>query len=120
MDFLQLEGKRILIFGVANRKSVAAHVAKTLRAAGAECVLLSKATRFARGRNRCSATAVFVCDVEVPDQIARLRQDIAARFDRFDGLVHSIAFADYSEGIKPFHETPRKPSSRRWTSRAIR
>ncbi len=36
MDFLQLEGKRILIFGVANRKSVAAHVAKTLRAAGAE------------------------------------------------------------------------------------
>lgn len=109
MDFLQLEGKRILIFGVANRKSVAAHVAKTLRAAGAECVFVVQSDEIRQGQKPLFGDgAVFVCDVEVPDQIARLRQDIAARFDRFDGVVHSIAFADYSEGIKPFHETPKK------------
>ena len=109
MDFLQLEGKRILIFGVANRKSVAAHVAKTLRTAGAECVFVVQSDEIRTGQKSLFGdAAVFVCDVEVPDQIARLRQDIAARFDRFDGVVHSIAFADYSEGIKPFHETPKK------------
>ena len=108
---LQLEGKRILIFGVANRKSVAAHVAKTLRAAGAECVFVVQSDEIRQGQRPLFGDgAVFVCDVEVPDQIARLRQDIAARFDRFDGLVHSIAFADYS-GTAVSRDP--KPSSRR-------
>ena len=35
MDFLKLKGKRILLFGVANRKSVAWHIAKTLNEVGA-------------------------------------------------------------------------------------
>ena len=38
MDFLQLAGKSILIFGVANRKSVAWHVGRVLAEAGAKCV----------------------------------------------------------------------------------
>ena len=50
----------------------------------------------------------YVCDVEHEDQIARLREELAQRGEKFHGLVHSIAFADYSEGVKPFHETPKK------------
>ena len=38
MDFLQLTGKSILIFGVANRKSVAWHIGRVLAEAGAKCV----------------------------------------------------------------------------------
>ena len=38
MDFLQLTGKSILIFGVANRKSVAWHIGRVLSEAGAKCV----------------------------------------------------------------------------------
>ena len=38
MDFLQLSGKKILIFGVANRKSVAYHISRIVTEAGAECV----------------------------------------------------------------------------------
>ena len=38
MDFLQLEDKTIVIFGVANRKSVAYHIGKTITAAGAKPV----------------------------------------------------------------------------------
>ena len=38
MDFLQLAGKRILIFGVANRKSVAYQTSRVLAEAGASCV----------------------------------------------------------------------------------
>lgn len=109
MDFLQLEGKRILIFGVANRKSVAWHIAKTLTDVGAECVYVvqNEATRESQKRLLGDAD-VYICDVEQPEQIAQLRTDLAAKYDSFHGLVHSIAFADYSEGMKPFHETPRK------------
>jgi enoyl-[acyl-carrier protein] reductase I len=49
-----------------------------------------------------------VCDVEFEDQIQRLRDELAGRGVKFHGLVHSIAAAEYSEGLKPFHETPKK------------
>jgi enoyl-[acyl-carrier protein] reductase I len=109
MDFLQLEGKRILILGVANRKSVAWHIAKTLTDVGAECVYVVQNETVRESQSRLLGEAdVYVCDVEQADQITRLRTDLAAKYDSFHGLVHSIAFADYSEGMKPFHETPRK------------
>lgn len=109
MDFLQLEGKRILLFGVANRKSVAWHIAKTLTEVGAECVYVVQNEEIRESQKRLIGEAdVHVCDVEQPDQISRLRDDLAAKYDCLHGLVHSIAFADYSDGMKPFHETPRK------------
>ncbi len=109
MDFLQLEGKRILLFGVANRKSVAWHIAKTLTEVGAECVYVVQNEAVREAQTRLLGQAdVHVCDVEKPDEITRLSDELAARYDRFHGLVHSIAFADYSDGMKPFHETPRK------------
>ncbi len=109
MDFLQLEGKRILLFGVANRKSVAWHIAETLAEVGAECVYVVQNESLRQAQAKLFGEAdVHVCDVEKPEEITRLRQELARRYDRFHGLVHSIAFADYSEGMKPFHETPRK------------
>ena len=38
MNFLQLTGKSVLIFGVANRKSVAWHISRVLCEAGTRCV----------------------------------------------------------------------------------
>ncbi len=121
MDFLKLEGKRVLLFGVANRKSVAWHIAKTLTDVGAECVYVVQSDEVRQAQTRLFGDAdVFVCDVEQPEQIARLRDEIGAKYDAFHGLVHSIAYADYSEGMKPFHETPKRPSFRRSTFPAIR
>jgi enoyl-[acyl-carrier protein] reductase I len=109
MDFLQLADKRILIFGVANRKSVAYHVGRILTEADAECVFVVQNEEIRGSVSKLLGDApIYVCDLEHEDQIARLRDEIAGRYDRFDGLVHSIAFADYSEGMKPFHETPKK------------
>jgi len=109
MDFLRLEGKRILIFGVANRKSVAWHIAKTLTEVGAECVYVVQNETVRDSQQRLLGEAdVHICDVEQADQITQLRENLAARYDCFHGLVHSLAFADYSDGMKPFHETPRK------------
>jgi enoyl-[acyl-carrier protein] reductase I len=109
MDFLQLTGKSILIFGVANRKSVAWHVGRVLGEAGATCVYVVQNDDVrANVAKLLDDEEVYVCDVQHDDQIARLRDELARRGPKFHGLVHSIAFADYSEGIKPFHETPRK------------
>ena len=108
-DFLQLSGKRMLIFGVANRKSVAYHVGRVLAEAGAECVFVvqNQAIRDAVAKLFPGAE-IYTCDVEDESQIERLRAEIASRYDRFHGLVHSLAYADYSQGLRPFHETDKK------------
>jgi enoyl-[acyl-carrier protein] reductase I len=109
MDFLQLAGKKTVIFGVANRKSVAYHVGRLLGEAGAQCIYVVQNEAVRSGAAHLLGDAeTYVCDVEREDQIARLRQDIAEKHDRIDGLVHSLAFADYSAGLKPFHETPKR------------
>ena len=109
MDFLQLNGKRILIFGVANRKSVAWHVARCVREAGAECTFVVQNEALRESVAKLVGDApIYVCDVERQADIDRLQQELTAAGQRFDGLLHSIAFADYSQGIKPFHETPRE------------
>ena len=109
IDFLQLAGKTILVFGVANRKSVAYHIGELLRAAGAMVVYIvrNEARRQSVAKLLGDGAEVFVCDVEYQDQIDRTAEQIVASHPRIDGLVHSIAFADYGEGAKPFHETSR-------------
>jgi enoyl-[acyl-carrier protein] reductase I len=110
MNFLQLEGKSVLVFGVANRKSVAWHVAELLRTCGANVtyVVRSEARRqeVARLLGGEPLPPIHVCDVEFPDQIARLGEEIA-HLGPFDGLLHSIAFADYGGEVLPFHQTSK-------------
>ena len=109
MDFLQLAGKRILIFGVANRRSVAYHVSRVLTEAGAVCVYAVQNDEIRQGASKLLGDAeIYLCDVEHESQIAQLRADVGARHDRLHGLVHSIAFAEYAEGVRPFHETRKE------------
>jgi enoyl-[acyl-carrier protein] reductase I len=106
MQFLSVAGKSFLIFGVANRKSVAWHVGRTLQESGADVVYVVRSEeRKQQLAPLLPGSEIFVCDVEFEEQIARVRDEIAATGKRFHGLLHSIAFADYSGGIKPFHET---------------
>jgi len=109
MDFLQLSNKSILIFGVANRKSVAWHIGRVLTEAGARCVYVVQNETVRQNVSKLlGGEEIYLCDVEREDEIARLRDELAARGEKFHGLVHSIAFADYSDGPKPFHETSKK------------
>lgn len=109
MDFLQLADKRFLIFGVANKKSVAYAVSKMLIEEGSECVFVVQNQAILERVSKLFPDAsIFTCNVENEQEIQTLHEQIAAKFDSFDGLLHSIAFADYSEGMKPFHETPKK------------
>ena len=109
MNFLQLDSKTVLVFGVANKKSVAYHVAKTLEENGAEVVYVVRSEDRKKSLEKLLADrTVFVCDVEFEDQIESLRQQVSEKYPQIDGLVHSIAFADYEGGMKPFHETGKK------------
>ena len=109
MSFLNLENKNILVLGVANKKSVAWHIAKTLEEEGAKVLYSVRSEDRKNSLNKLLAgKPVFICDVEKPDDIERLKNEIGKEYKTLHGLVHSIAFANYSEGWKPFHETARK------------
>lgn len=122
-DFLQLAGKTVLVTGVANKKSVAWHIAKMLTEADCRVVyaVRSEARQQQVQKLAGAGQTVLVCDVEFDDQIERLAAEVAADCERtgqpLAGLVHSIAFADYegadpSAGPLPFHETTRKQFAR--------
>lgn len=108
-DFLQLAGKTFVVFGVANRKSVAWAVARSLEEQGARVVYSVRSEARKQSLEALLAgKPVFVCDVEEEGAPERLAAAIAAAGHApLHGLVHSIAFANYSEGFKPFHETKR-------------
>ena len=109
MNFLGLENKNVVVFGVANRKSVAHHIGKTLEEANANVIYVVRSPERKESTKKLLGHAdVFVCDVEHQEQIDRVRDEISAKYDQLHGLVHSIAFADYSGGMKPFHETGRQ------------
>lgn len=109
MSFLNLEGKRFLVMGVANRKSVAWAITKSLEGEGAEVIhSVRSEARLESLQKLLGDRKAYICDVEFPEQITALAEQVAADYDGLDGIVHSIAFANYSEGFKPFHETVRK------------
>ena len=109
MDFLQLEGKTIVVFGVANKKSVAWHIGKTLEEVGAKVVYVGRSqARIESTAKLLAERPVYVCDVEFEDQIESVAKEIGASHGPINGLVHSIAFADYEGGMIPFHETGKK------------
>ncbi len=109
MEFLGLNKKTFLVFGLANRKSVAWHVGRVLTEVGAKVlwVVRSEARR-AEVKKLTGDSPVFVCDVENEAEIAMLKREVEKECSRLDGLVHSIAFAEYEGGVKPFHETGKR------------
>jgi enoyl-[acyl-carrier protein] reductase I len=108
-DFLNLSGKKFLVFGVANRKSVGWLIAKSLEEQGATVIYSVRSeTRRKSLETLLAGKPTFICDVEHEGGAARLASEIdAAGHAPLHGLVHSIAFANYSEGFKAFHETKR-------------
>ncbi|MGF1483723.1 MAG: enoyl-ACP reductase [Opitutales bacterium] len=109
MDFLQLEGRRFLVLGVGNRRSVAWEIIRALEAAGAECIAgVRNATRAEELEGLLGERPVVCCDVEDTASIQNLGDAVATQFGLLDGFVHSIAFANYEAGPRAFHETRRE------------
>jgi enoyl-[acyl-carrier protein] reductase I len=111
MGFLDIDKKSFVVFGMANKKSVAYAIAKTLMDEGAFVIhVVRSEERRQTAKKLFPDCPVFLCDVAEEKNIIRVRDEIAEEIDTVNGgclhgLVHSIAFANYSAGMRPFHET---------------
>lgn len=92
-----LKGKKLLVTGVLTRQSIAFAIADTAQKEGADIVL----TSFGRVRNITEMSAkrlnpvpaILELDVNKPEDIEAVREDLGKRWGRLDGIVHAIAFA---------------------------
>jgi enoyl-[acyl-carrier protein] reductase I len=109
MDFLDIAGKNFLVLGVANKKSVAFSVGEVLSEAKAN-VIYSVRSQARKGSvaKILPGADIYVCDVEREEEIRKLAEEVSKRYRDLHGIVHSIAFANYDRGLKPFHETKKK------------
>src|SRR4051812_37748948 len=108
MSFLNFENKTFVVFGVANKKSVAWHIADVINREGGRVVFVVRSrSRHDELLRLLPGAEISICDVESDEQIERAASEIAVRHPVIHGIVHSIAFANYSGGFKPFHETKR-------------
>ncbi len=109
MDFLDIEGKTFLVFGVANKKSVAFFVSQILSEAGANVIHSVQSAAHKESISKLFPDAdIYICDVEQDNEIAKLAETVSKIYPKIHGIVHSIAFANYEAGLKPFHETRKK------------
>jgi len=110
VSFLGLEGKTVLVAGVANKRSVAWAVGSSLEAEGARVVYSVRSEERRKSLEALLAgRPVFTCDFEEEGAAERLAAAVAgAGHAPLQGLVHSVAYANYAGGPRPFHETRRR------------
>jgi enoyl-[acyl-carrier protein] reductase I len=110
-----LEGKRGLIFGVANERSIAWHIARNAMDQGATCAFshlpgekMERRVRRAIEEGGLSDPWCFPCDVGKEEDLDALFAAAKRDFGKLDFVVHSVAYAD-REYLKPgrFAQTPR-------------
>src|SRR5512141_1472869 len=91
-----MKGKRALITGVANDRSIAWAIAQSFHREGAELAFTYPGEAMAKRVLpvvKPIARAVYDCDVARDEEIDRTVRDVSAMWDRLDVLVHSIAYA---------------------------
>ncbi|MFO7760360.1 MAG: enoyl-ACP reductase FabI [Thermodesulfobacteriota bacterium] len=110
MGFLNIKDKNFVIFGLANKKSVACAIGRVLQAEGARIIHVVRSRERAEAAGKLFPDSpVFICDVEKETNITTVRDQIGETLDgRLAGIIHSIAYANYSEGFKPFYATLKK------------
>jgi enoyl-[acyl-carrier protein] reductase I len=106
-----LEDKTALIFGVANKRSIAWGITKAFHEHGAR-IGLSYAGEILERRvqplaESIGCTFVEPCDVSSDEQIIQVAERAAEEFGEIDILVHSIGFANREELVGPYYDTTR-------------
>ena len=106
------EGKRALILGVANKRSIAWAIAQVLAGGGAKLAFTYQGERIEKDVRDLAATVdtalVTACDVRSDEDIARVFSEVGAAFGgELDILVHSVAFAAAEDLEGRFTDTPR-------------
>ncbi|MDW8029694.1 MAG: enoyl-ACP reductase [Armatimonadota bacterium] len=106
-----LQGKRGIVFGVANEYSIAWAIAKAANEHGAKLAITYQNERFEETVKKLAATLneplVLQCDVSEDEQIVKVYEEIAKQWDKLDFVVHSIAYAPRTALEGKFIDTTR-------------
>jgi enoyl-[acyl-carrier protein] reductase I len=106
-----LEGKKALIFGIANHRSIGWAIAQALAAEGAQLAFSyqERMEKYVRDlAAKIPGTTVMECDVQNDEQLDSAFAKAGEVFNgELDMLIHSVAFAPPSELENPFYETTR-------------
>ncbi|AAR34335.1 enoyl-ACP reductase [Geobacter sulfurreducens] len=107
-----LEGKKAVVFGIANEKSIAWAIAQAFRREGADLAITyaneTLAKRVIPLAESIGASLILPCDVRNDDDIAAVFARIERSWGRLDTLVHSVAFANKDELKGSFLNTTRE------------
>ena len=110
-----LDGKKGLILGVANKRSLAWAIARACATRGARLGITYQGARFEEGTRDLVATLpnaadvlVLACDITVEADVARLIEAVKVKWGSLDFVVHSIAYANPEELKRPFRETSKE------------
>lgn len=107
-----LDGRKAVIFGVANEKSIAWAIAQAFRREGAELAITyaneTVAKRVLPLAESLGASLVLPCDVRSDAEIANLFAEVEKKWKAVDILVHSVAFANKEELKGSFLNTTRE------------
>jgi enoyl-[acyl-carrier protein] reductase I len=112
MKHFDMNGKRALVVGVANERSLAFGAARSLREAGAELAITYLNERMERKvrplAESLGAKIIAPLDMGEPGQVEGLFREIRERWGSFDVLVHSIAFAEREDLTGRFLDTSKE------------
>ena len=109
---LDLSGKNVLVFGVANQRSIAWSIARMLGEAGARLALTYQGERLkdnvSKLADQLSDSIVLPCDVSEDEEIRQVFDVLGRSMGQLDAVVHSVAFAAREELQGDFSETSRE------------
>src|SRR6476620_1425094 len=93
-----LSGKTGIVFGVANKRSIAWAIAQAWHKAGAKLAFTYQGERLKENVEELAGsfgadTPILPCDVTKDEDIARVFKTVSERFGKLDLLLHSVAFA---------------------------
>ncbi len=105
-----LQGKKIVLAGMSDRRSIGYAIATEVQKEGGELIL----TSFGRMRTITEMTAkrlkpvpeILELDVQKPSDVKAAVEEVGKRWDRVDGLIHSVAFAPQDALGGNFLNTP--------------
>jgi enoyl-[acyl-carrier protein] reductase I len=108
----RFDGKRGLVTGVANRRSIAWAIARRLADEGAQLAFTYQGERLEKNVRELAGSVgsslVTSCDVRADEDVARVFSEVGEAFDgKLDVLVHSVAFAAAEDLEGRFTDTPR-------------
>ena len=107
-----MKGKKGLIMGVANERSIAWGISQKLAEAGAELAFTylgdALKKRVIPLAEKLNSKVTFSCDVEKKEEVVKLFEDIKSQWGQIDFVVHAVAFSDKSELSGEYLNTSRE------------